>query len=137
MKCCTWINDSRKYYIPELTANKEIRKIIILILKKFQAEINDPKIIIKWNNGKNRIEITCDTFRIPRVYIVNISKGRVVDAVSVDLVFPWAEELCFEYERPWEWTPIKGEKKPKFLTSKLLDWKIVEMVLKERLVALI
>ena len=138
MKWSTWRNEDSKYYVSGLTTNQEIKKMIVLILKKFRDKINEPEIKIKWNGGKNTLIVTCDSpMSTPEVYFKNMGEGKLIDIVSVDLVFVWTEELWFEYDRVYDCHPERWQKKPNFLGSKLLDWKNVEQVLKKRLVSLI
>lgn len=138
MKWSTWQNEDSKYYVPGLTTNQEIKKMIVLILKKFRDKINEPEIKVKWNGGKNTLIVTCSSpMSTPVVYFKNMGGRKLIDTVSVDLVFAWTEELWFEYDRVYDCYPERWQKKPSFLGSKLLDWKNVEMVLKKRLVSLI
>ena len=136
-----WVNfydgyDPAKFYVPRLTTNKEIVNLIRIFLKSFKNKINPGELAsIKWNKNRNTLKIYYNNHFYPKIIFKNELKDSIsIDSVEVQLEFAWADSLWFEYHRN---IIRQRTNKPKLINSKLLDWKQVENILKEKLINLL
>jgi hypothetical protein len=112
-----------KFYIPRLTASREMHFLIKTVLTKLLYTINIYPVESKWHE-RGKIVVSYDEDPNPTVFIVNQMYNVYIDMVEVfQGKFRGEPELIFQYSRSFyqEDHPFFRDK-VRYLNSKMMKW---------------